>query len=122
LNAPIFDLSSGKRSTNARSLLQQLHAAGHAEARVEHHDDGDRLNPVLEEDQHLQLLVVEDLEVRLREVRYEAALRIEDRDEERHDPRSGAEEGSLAETHRVGHHAGQCDEPEYEDREDDGAT
>ena len=86
LKAPTRALSAGSRRMQELlgGLLQQRNRAGHAAARVEHHDDGDGLDDVLEVDDRLRLVVVEDLEVVLRQIGHEAPLRVGDRDEERH--------------------------------------
>ena len=78
-------------------LAQQRDVAGHAAARVEHDDDRDRLNLVLEENERLRLVVVENLEVFLHQVRHEPPLRVGDGDEERYDLRAGSEGRLLRE-------------------------
>ena len=70
-------------------VLSRSRSSRHAAARVEHHDDGDRLDLVVEEDDRLRLVVVEDLEVVLHQVGHEALLRVDDRGEERDDLGAG---------------------------------
>ena len=81
-------LSSGSRRIRNCSAAAFSSAidAGHAAAGVEHHDDGDRLDFVVEETQLLRLVVVEDFEVVFREIRDQALLRVDDGGEKRDDP------------------------------------
>ena len=64
-------------------LFEQRNRARHASARVEHHDDTDGLDDILEIDDGLWLVVIVDFEIILREIRYEASLSVGNRDEKR---------------------------------------
>ena len=66
------------------AVLHEIERERHAAAGVEHDDDGDRRGLVVEVGERLQLAVVVDLEVLLRQVRDEPLLRIRDRDVQRH--------------------------------------
>ena len=57
-------------------LLEELEVPCHAGAGIEHDDDGDRLDFVDEQVDSLRLVVVEDLEVFLRQVRNQSLLSI----------------------------------------------
>src|SRR4029079_18775233 len=73
----------------------EVEVAAHADASVEHHHDGDRLDVVGEGRDLLQLAVVVHLELIAIEIRHEAAFGVRDRRIDRHRVGAGAERGLL---------------------------
>ena len=70
----------------------------------------DRLDFVFEEDERLRLVVVEDLEIVLRQVGHEALLRVGDGREQRHDLGAGPERRLLGRPSDRRHGGGQRQE------------
>ena len=85
---PIRALSDRQQFLDERGTrgLDQPVVGLHAPAAIQHDDDGDWLDLVGEDRDRLQLAVVVDLEVVLREVRDQPAGRIGDRRVDRHGP------------------------------------